>query len=61
MEINVTTDDLMSVQQAAAYLNKPRLTIYRWITKGQLLSVKFGGILYVPKSEVERIKNARNL
>jgi len=58
-EISVTTDDLMSVQQAASALGKPRVTLYRWIAKGQVLSVRFGGILYIPKTEVDRLKGAK--
>ncbi len=54
-EISVTTDDLMSVQQAAEALGKPRVTIYRWIAKRDMLSLRLGGILYVPKSEVDRM------
>ncbi|KKM80163.1 hypothetical protein LCGC14_1342700 [marine sediment metagenome] len=55
MEINVTTSDLMSVQQAAAQLGKPRVTVYRRVKAGKLLSIKLGGIIYIPKSEVERL------
>ena len=55
-EIKLMTTDLMSVQDAATALNRPRVTIYRWIAKQKLLSVKFGGIYYVPSSEVERLK-----
>ena len=57
MEINVTSYDLMSVQQAADILGKPRVTLYRWIKAGKLLSVKFGSVIYIPKNEVERLKN----
>ena len=56
MEINVTTYDLLSVQQAATILGKPRITIYRWVKAGKMVSVKFGGIIYIPRSEVERLK-----
>jgi len=57
MEINVTTTDLMSVQQVADALNKPRVTIYRWTKNGRMASIKLGGILYIPKSELERLKD----
>lgn len=55
-EIRMITPDLMSVQEAATALDKPRVTIYRWIAARKLLSVKFGGIYYVPVSEVERLR-----
>lgn len=57
MEIKVTTDDLVSVAKAAEALGRPRLTIYRWIDAGKIHAIKLGGILFIPKSEVERIKN----
>jgi len=56
-EINLTTYDLVSVQQAATMLGKPRVTLYRWIKSGKLVGVKFGGIIYIPTSEVKRLKN----
>ena len=56
-EIRVTTSDLVSVQDAAKELGRPRLTIYRWIDAGKIFSIKLGGILFIPTSEVERLKN----
>lgn len=56
-EITVTTDDLMSVQDAAKALNRHRFQIYRWIDAGKIVSIKLGGILFIPVSEVERMKN----
>ncbi len=57
MAIIIETDSLLSVAQTAKALNKPRLTIYRWIKAEKLQAVKLGGILFIPKSEVERLKN----
>ena len=56
MEINITTSDLLTVQEAATRLRKPRLTIYRWVKANKILGVKLGGILYISKSEVERLE-----
>ena len=56
-EIRVTTSDLISVQDAAKELERPRLTIYRWINAGKIISIKLGGILFIPKSEIERLKD----
>ena len=56
-EVTITTDDLMSVKDASEALNRPRITLYRWIEKGKLFAIRFGGILYIPVSEVERLKN----
>ncbi|MBA7581116.1 hypothetical protein ES708_23016 [subsurface metagenome] len=55
-EIKVITSDLVSVQDAAKELKRPRLTIYRWIEAGKIIGIKLGGILFIPVSEVERLK-----
>jgi len=55
--ITITTDDLVSVADAAKTLRKHIVTIYRWHESRQIVGVKLGGILFIPRSEVERIKN----
>ena len=57
--IKVTTDDLLSVGRAAKSLNVSRVTAYQWIKDGKLNTIKLGGILFVPISEVERLKIER--
>lgn len=59
-EITVTTNDLMSVQDAAKALNHHRYQIYRWIDAGKILSIRLGGILFIPTSEVERLRKEKN-
>jgi len=56
-ELRVLTDDFVTVPEAAKQLGKPKVTLYRWIDSNRLIAVTFGGILFVPKSEIERIKN----
>ena len=56
MEVRVTTDDLSSVADAAKELGRPRITIYRWIEAGKIVGIKLGGILFIPREEVERLK-----
>jgi len=58
-EIKVSTNDLMSVQDAAKELGCHRYQVYRWIDHGKMLSIRLGGILFVPTSEVEKLKNTR--
>lgn len=55
MEIRVKTDDVVSVAQAAKELKLARYTIYRWVEAGKIIGIKLGGIIFVPKTEVERI------
>lgn len=57
MTIRVESTDLMSIQQAASKLHKPRSTIYRWANKGKIITIRLGGILFVPTSEIERLRN----
>jgi len=57
VEIKITTNDLVSVIGAAKALGWPKMRIYRWVDAGKLLGVKLGGILFIPVSEVERLKD----
>ena len=54
--ITINTDDIMSVGDAARILDRPPVTIYRWIADGKLPAVKFSGVLYVPRADIERLK-----
>lgn len=58
MPITVETSDLVSVQKAAKELDKPRSTIYRWVDSGRINAIRLGGILFIPVSEIERLKKA---
>jgi len=57
--IIITTEDLMTVVEAAKQLGKHITTIYRWIDNGGMVGVQFGGIMFIPTSEVERLKQAK--
>lgn len=59
MEIKVATSDLVSVAQAARELERPRSTIYRWADAGKIIGIKLGGIIFIPKSEIERLKKEK--
>lgn len=59
MEIKVATTDLVSVAQAARELERPRSTIYRWADAGKIHGIKLGGTLFIPQSEVDKLKNKR--
>lgn len=53
----VTTADLLTVPQVSKTLGVHHATIYRWIDAGKILGIKIGGILFIQRSEVERLKN----
>jgi len=56
MEIKMQTDDLVTVAQAADQLSRPRMAIYRMVKRNRMIGVTFGGVLYIPTSELERMK-----
>jgi len=57
--IQKQTTDFMTVRQAAKQIGVHFTTVYRWIDAGTILSINFGGILFIPKSEIERLKNEK--
>lgn len=57
--ITISTDELMTVLQAAKVIGVHFATVYRWVENGKVLSLKFGGIIFIPTSEVERLKAER--
>ena len=48
--------DFLTVPAAAKQLDKPEMTLYRWIKANKLFTIKVGGILFVPHSEIGRLK-----
>jgi len=58
--ITITTEDLVTVVEAAKLLGKHITTIYRWVEAGDMVAVKFSGIMFIPTSEVERWKRKMN-
>lgn len=61
MAIRVESSDLMSIQQAARELEIPRTTMYRWAERDKIITIRLGGILFVPKSEVERLQKEKSM
>lgn len=49
----------MTALQAAKQIGVHFVTIYRWVDAGKILSITFGGILFIPRSEVERVIKKR--
>jgi len=58
-EIKIQADEVVTVPEAAKRLGRPKMTLYRWIDARKILWLKFGGILFIPVSEVERLKNKK--
>jgi hypothetical protein len=51
--------ELFTVPEAAKEFGEFPMTLYRWIEAKKLIAIKLGGILFVPLSEIERIKLER--
>ena len=60
--IRINNQDFITVPEAAKIISKPKMTLYRWIKADKVISVSFGDILFIPKSEVSRLsKKEREL
>ena len=55
--IKLVSDDFLSVGKAAKALGTSRWSVYRWIETRKIIAIKLGGILFIPRSEIERLKN----
>lgn len=51
----VSTDELVTVEQAASALGRARKTIYEWLEKEKIKGEVIAGVQFVYKSEVERL------
>jgi len=51
--------DVLSARDAANELGVHFTTIYRWIQKGEIVYINFGGSTFIPVLEVERLKKER--
>lgn len=58
-EFTLITDAFLSVPETANEFRETESTINRWIEANKLIAITFGGILFVPKSEIERLKNKK--
>ena len=57
-KVEITTEDLLSIPQAAKELGVHFTTVYRWIHKGRLYPFRIGNQVYITSKEVEELKNA---
>ena len=55
--IKVKPEDVLTVQQAAKILRRPKVTLYRWVEKGRISCIRFGGVIFILREELERFSN----
>ena len=51
--------DVVTVRDAANDLGIHYVTLYRWVEAGKVVYIRFGGILFIPVLEVERLKREK--
>jgi len=52
--------DVLTVAAAAEEIGIHHATLYRWAEAGKVAFVRFGGIMFIPVTEVERLRRKRN-
>ena len=52
--------DVLSVRDAAKEIGTHYVTLYRWVTARKVVFITFGGNIFIPVLEVERLKRERN-
>ena len=53
--IKIDSKDFMTIPEMAKRMGKPKMTLYRWAKLGKLVCVEFGGIKFVPLTELKRL------
>ena len=54
--IAIDSKDFVTIPEMAKRMGKPKMTLYRWVKAGKLISVEFGGIKFIPVSELKRLE-----
>jgi len=58
-KITVTSEDLLSVPQAAKELGVHFATVYRWIDKGKIHPIRIANQVFVAVDEIMTLKEQR--
>lgn len=48
--------DVLTIAAAAELIGVHHATLYRWAEAGKVSFVRFGGIMFIPVTEVNRVK-----
>jgi excisionase family DNA binding protein len=52
--------DVLTINAAAKELGVRNVTVWRWTQSGKASFVMFGGQIFIPVSEVQRLKREQN-
>lgn len=61
LSVTPLADSYVSISQAASLLSVSRLTIYRWMKRGELTGERIASVTLIPKSEVLAIAKQRGI
>lgn len=56
IKITITSDDLLTIDQAAHLLHIHRATVYRWIARRKIASFTIGSSTLIPTTEIDRLE-----
>jgi len=51
--------DVLSVREAAKEIGVHFTTLYRWVEAGEAIFISFGGNIFIPMLEIERLKRLK--
>ncbi len=52
--------EVLTVNAASEEIGIHHATLYRWADAGKVAFVRFGGIMFIPVTEVQRLKKEKN-
>ena len=52
--------DVMSVRDAAREIGVHYVTVYRWVRERKIVYITFGGSIFIPTLEIERLTRERS-
>ncbi|MBW2562250.1 MAG: helix-turn-helix domain-containing protein [Deltaproteobacteria bacterium] len=55
-KVTISTNDLLSVPQAAKELGVHFATVYRWIDKGKVRPFRIGGQVFITADDLKALK-----
>lgn len=51
--------DVLTVNKASEEIGIHHVTLYKWINEGKVAFVRFGGLMFIPVREVERLREEK--
>ena len=58
-QIVIDLNEVFTLEEAAILLDIGIATLYRWMKVGKIIRLQIGHRVYIPKSEIERLKGRK--